>query len=66
MTNNLRSISQFAEENPAFTEPAIRWYIFKEKENGLAALGAVVRIGRRVYIDRQKFSTWVENQQSAA
>ena len=66
MTSNLRSISQFAEENPAFTEPAIRWFIFNAKKNGLDSLGAIKRIGRRVYIDSQKFSIWVENQQSAA
>ena len=66
MTQDLRSISQFADENPAFTEPAIRWFIFNAKKNGLDRLGAIKRIGRRVYIDSPKFSNWVENQQRAA
>lgn len=31
--------------------------------NGLAEAGAIVRIGRRVYIDEEKYFKWVADQQ---
>ncbi len=66
MLEDLRSIHQFAEENPAFTESAVRWQIFNAKNNGLEESGAIVRIRRRVYLDTKKYTKWIENQQSAA
>jgi hypothetical protein len=60
---HLRTVAQFAREYDAFREPSIRWLIFKARENGLEKAGAIVRIGRRVYLDPQRFFAWVENQQ---
>lgn len=59
----LSSVDQFCQENPAFKPGGIRWLIFNEKQNGLEQSGAIVRIGRRVYIDQPKFFQWVESQQ---
>lgn len=64
MARNLRSVSQFASDSP-FTEPSIRWMIFNSETNGLAKAGAVVRIGRRVYIDPDAFDRWIDTQQGA-
>lgn len=63
---NLRTVSQFCDENPAFTEGGMRWQIFNENQNGLAACGAIVRMGRRVLIDVDRFFIWLDSQQSAA
>lgn len=52
---NLATVQQFVERNPAFTEGAVRWHVFNAKSNGLDAAGAIVRIGRRVYLDPDKF-----------
>ena len=58
----LRTVRQVAEECPAFTEGGLRWAIFKRRENGLDA--ALVRRGRRVLIDMDKFSAWLETRES--
>lgn len=61
MARNLKTISQFAGDNP-FTEPQLRWWIFTSADNGLANAGAIVRIGRRVYIDVDGFDAWLTAQ----
>lgn len=53
---NLFSVKAFAERHPlAYTEASIRWLIFNEKHNGLAAAGAILRQGRRVLIDEDRW-----------
>lgn len=59
----LRRIKQFCGEHDEFTEGGIRWQIFNEKENGLAESGAIVRIGRNVYIDVDRYFSWIDAQQ---
>lgn len=63
MNRNLKSVTQFAADSP-FTEAQLRWWIFNASTNGLQS--AVVRIGRRVYIDVDAFAAWVDAQQVAA
>ncbi len=55
---SLRTVSQLANAFPAFSEPALRRLIFDAEINGLA--NAIVRIGRRVYVDLALFEEWVE------
>lgn len=62
----IRTIRQFVRENDAFTEGGLRWQIFNAETNGLAGTGAIVRIGRRVYVDPEKFFRWIDAQQVAA
>lgn len=62
----LLTVKQFPPKHPAFTEPAIRMLIFNEKQNGLADAGAIVRIGRKVLIDEEKFFDWIESQNAGA
>ena len=47
---------------PAFTNGGLRNLIFKEQTNGLRTSGAVVRVGRKVLIDLDKFFIWVAEQ----
>ena len=67
MNRNLKTVYNFASSEP-FTEPQVRWWIFNAEQNGLAKTGAVLRIGRRVYIDSDAFERWIsaQNPQSVA
>ena len=58
--STLKTIPQFCTDNPAFTSGGIRHIQFtKEKE--LAQAGAVVRFGRKLLIDEQKFLDFVRS-----
>ncbi len=63
MRRNLKTVSAFAEGSP-LTEPQIRWQIFNAAGNGMDAHGVVVRIGRRVYLDEDRYDDWVDAQQA--
>jgi hypothetical protein len=68
MTRNLLTINQLAAKHPAFTAPAIRNYIFKSSPvvtskgtvpgNGFDS--CIIRIGRKILIDEEKFFHWVD------
>ncbi len=60
---NIYTVKQFSEKEPAFTIGGIRSLIFNEYYNGLATSGAITRVGRRVLINHQKFFSWLESQQ---
>jgi hypothetical protein len=60
------TVEQFAAAEPAFKESSIRWLIFNRDRNGLEQSGALIRVGRRVLIDRQKFLGWLMAQQQSA
>ncbi len=65
MDVKLKRVAKFAEEY-GFTEASLRWMIFNAKTNGLAASGAIVRIGRAVFLRPDKFDAWIESQQAKA
>lgn len=59
----LRTIQQLSAElapTGGFSVPSLRWLVFNAEQNGLKP--AVVRIGRRVFIDTARFNTWLESQ----
>jgi len=72
----LKTVNQFSEAHPAFPPAALRGLIFKanprithdgpQPGNGLIEAGAIIRIGRRVLIDEDKFFAWIEQQQDKA
>lgn len=55
----LITVNQFCEQHPAFPIGGIRHYLFHRNQNGLAASGAVVKIGRKILIDERRFFDWV-------
>ena len=66
MNQHLSTVRRLAEKNPdAFTEPALRWMIFRSAENGLEESGAIVRVpgSRRILIDVDKFFGWLDSHQ---
>lgn len=60
------TIAQLAQNQPAFTQASIRWHVFQAGENGLERSGAIIRLGRRVLIDEEKFVDWVRGQGASA
>ena len=61
MSRKLQSVAQFAASGP-FTQNQLRWWIFQSASNGLAASGAIVRVQRRIYLDVDKFESWIDSQ----
>ena len=61
----LRTIKQLsAESGGSFSEGSLRWLVFNAQENGLNS--ALVRVGRRVLVDMDRFNEWLSNQRAAA
>jgi hypothetical protein len=61
MKRNLQTVTSLATEGP-FSEGQLRWWIFMSAANGLDAAKALVHIGRRVYIDLDRFEDWIDQQ----
>ena len=59
---NLMTVPQFSEKHPVFPIGGLRYRIFLAEENGLAKSGAIIRKGRRVYIDESKFFGWITDK----
>ena len=62
----LTAPNRFSKKYEDFPIGGLRHLIFHEEENGLAEVGAIVRVGRKVLIDEEKFFTWVLNRGAAA
>lgn len=60
------TVKQFCQRHIAFTVGGIRHNIFYEKTNGLAESGAIVRNGRRILINEEKFFSWIESRSAIA
>jgi hypothetical protein len=74
---DLRSVAQFAELFPAFTQAALRSYILNAEDrvnsrneiifgNGLKEAGAIIRVGRKVLLSEGRFFLWIAAQQAGA
>jgi hypothetical protein len=70
VTRVVLTVRQFSKRHPAFSEGSLRDLIFKSQSrhsskglvpgNGLDA--ALLRLGRRVLIDEQRFFEWLDRQ----
>lgn len=60
----LSTVNQFCKKYPAFTLGGIRDRIFHAETNGLKKMGAILRNGRRVLIDEEKFFLWLKEKQA--
>lgn len=61
-SRNLSTVPQFSQKHPAFPEGGLRWQIFNSKTNGLDQAGAILRVGRKVLIDEDRYFAWVDRQ----
>jgi hypothetical protein len=55
----LLTVKQFNHKHPAFPIGGLRHHIFHEDQNGMTAARVVVRNGRRVLIDEERFFSWL-------
>lgn len=62
MNNNLKTVIQMLNDNKFLTNGGLRALIFNADSNGLNQQGVIVRIGRKVLIDEDKFFNWLESQ----
>lgn len=60
-TPTLSTVQQFPTKYPAFKLGGLRHQIFNAEKNGLANSGAIVRMGRKVLINEDKFFAWIES-----
>ena len=56
---NLLTVRQFSQKHPAFPEGGLRFRIFHEETNGMKTAGVLVRNGRRVLINEERFFDWL-------
>lgn len=57
----LFTVRQICAVEPGLNEGGMRHLIFHAESNGLAASGAIVRIGRKILIHRKKMLAWLES-----
>jgi hypothetical protein len=57
---NLQAVSKLVKDGP-FSEFQLRAYIQNAPRNGLAKHKAIVRVGRRVFIDVDAFERWLDS-----
>ena len=62
-TRTLLTVNQFSKKHPAFSVGGLRWQIFNSVSNGLDEAGSIVRLGKRVLIDEEKYFQWIDSQQ---
>jgi hypothetical protein len=69
---DLFTVRQFAERQPAFSEPSLRWMIFCARSSdpeaagaGMEEGGAICRVGRRVLINESRFFAWLDAKNHA-
>jgi len=55
----LLTVKQFNQKHPAFPIGGLRHRIFHEDQNGMKTARVVVRNGRRVLIDEERFFDWL-------
>ena len=55
----LLTVKQFSAKHEAFPVGGLRFRIFHAKQNGLDAAGVLVRNGRRVLINEERFFDWL-------
>ena len=67
MHPNLETVRTLAQKHTdVLTEGGIRSQIFNEDNNGLKESGAIIRVGRKVLIDTDRYFDWVYNQNQSA
>ena len=66
-SRRLLTLRQFAERNQFISESGLRYQVFNSQTNGLESSGALVRLGRKLLIDEDKYLFgWVDSQQEQA
>lgn len=56
----LLTIKQTVEKYPFLTLPGLQWHVYNRNKNGLSK--AIIKMGKRVYIDDEAFPAWIESK----
>lgn len=59
-TREIVTVKQAVKTHPFLTEGGLRFQIFNEDSNGLKEAGVVLRSGRKVLIDMDRYFTWLD------
>ena len=62
----LYTIKQFVERHPWLTKRALENQIYQADYNGLTKFGVIVKVGRKVLIDGDRYTRWLESQRVTA
>ena len=63
--DRLLPIKHLVQRHPNIgTEASVRFQVFQAETNGLAKHGAVIRVGRKVLIDVDRYLDWVLSHRS--
>ena len=63
---NVCTPASMVEENPdLFTEPQLDWILKTRHKNGLHETGAVLKISRKLYLNKSIFIDWFMSQKAA-
>ena len=63
MARNLKTVPKFIDEDYPNSEGSFRWLMIQREINGLDAMGVVVKIAGRLYVDTDRWDDWVDAQQ---
>lgn len=58
------TVKQLSEKYPAFPASGIRHLIFHAKAKSFE--NCLIRVGRKVLVDSERFSAWIESHRNAA
>lgn len=56
------TVKNFSRKHTSIPEGGVRHNIFHAKSNGLEKSGALIRNGRRILIDEEKFFEWLRSR----
>lgn len=62
---NFKTIRQFAESYPAFTQGSLRDLVFYADYNGLNQFDVIRRVGAKILINVDNFFRWVDTNPSS-
>lgn len=57
---NYKTVRQFADAYPAFSQAALRDLLFYADYNGLNAFDVIRRVGAKILINEDNFFKWVD------
>lgn len=59
--SNIYSLKEFCKKFPSFPMSGLRHKIFFEEQYGLKKCGAVIKVGKSIFIDSSKFFKWLQD-----
>ncbi len=58
------TVKLFSQRHPSFSEQSVRYHIHNREKNGLDKFNALIRIGKKVLIDEERWFEWVRSKRT--